>query len=419
MNLSFSAANNRMDGYGYDAAGNLLNDGNYAYTYDAENRISQVSLPGSAFVASYVYDAQGRRARKTTTSGTLDFLYDAEGHKVAEIDPTGTFLRGEFFAAGRHFAVFAPEPGPTGATFFTHSDWPGTERARTDMTGAACETITSLPFGDGQTISDSCGDSARDVSPMHFTGKERDSESGLDNFGARYDSSSLGRFMSPDPIGGHTEDPQTLNRYAYVRNNPLNLTDQTGLDFYLQCTPKADANGKPIATGTCQQMQVGTDKNGNAQMAWVQGVTGDNGFTATQIGNDANGNLVDRTTGTGTYTADITGSGVQLSNNGGVTSATGVFLNKEVDLTGTNQIQSYDTVVRAGNLPGFLFTFTNSKLEADQTSAGFFSYGGTFKQAGEALMAAGFQYRRFGFDWGSNEYRSPGEPSGHFVVAPR
>lgn len=69
-----------------------------------------------------------------------------------------------------------------------------------------------------------------------------------------------------------------------------------------------------------------------------------------------------------------------------------------------------------GNLPGFLFTFTNSKLEADQTSAGFFSYGGTFKQAGEALMAAGFQYRRFGFDWGSNEYRSPGEPSGHFVV---
>src|SRR5882762_6561514 len=69
-----------------------------------------------------------------------------------------------------------------------------------------------------------------------FTGKERDSESGLDNFGARYDSSSLGRFMSPDPMGGHQEDPQTLNRYAYVRNNPLNLTDPTGLDFNLQCT---------------------------------------------------------------------------------------------------------------------------------------------------------------------------------------
>jgi RHS repeat-associated protein len=46
-----------------------------------------------------------------------------------------------------------------------------------------------------------------------FTGKERDSESGLDNFGARYDSSSMGRFMSADPIGGQKIDPQTLNKY--------------------------------------------------------------------------------------------------------------------------------------------------------------------------------------------------------------
>jgi RHS repeat-associated protein len=64
---------------------------------------------------------------------------------------------------------------------------------------------------------------------MHFTGKERDSESGLDNFGARYDSSQYGRFMSPDPLGGSLTDPQTLNKYGYVRNNPLNLTDPTGL----------------------------------------------------------------------------------------------------------------------------------------------------------------------------------------------
>ena len=53
-----------------------------------------------------------------------------------------------------------------------------------------------------------------------FTGKERDSESGLDNFGPRYFGSSMGRFMSPDPLAGHTEDPQTLNRYVYVRDNP-------------------------------------------------------------------------------------------------------------------------------------------------------------------------------------------------------
>ena len=78
------------------------------------------------------------------------------------------------------------------------------------------------------TTSESCGD----PSPMHFTGKERDSESNLDNFGARYDSSSTGRFMSPDPLmaSAHVGDPQSWNRYTYALNNPLRFTDPTGMD---------------------------------------------------------------------------------------------------------------------------------------------------------------------------------------------
>ena len=65
-----------------------------------------------------------------------------------------------------------------------------------------------------------------------FTGKERDSESGLDNFKARYDSSSLGRFISPDPAnyGAIDESPQTWNAYSYVATIPLNATDPDGLD---------------------------------------------------------------------------------------------------------------------------------------------------------------------------------------------
>jgi RHS repeat-associated protein len=64
-----------------------------------------------------------------------------------------------------------------------------------------------------------------------FTGKERDAESGLDNFGARYNASTMGRFMTPDPKMPslkHLANPQKWNKYAYVLNNPLALVDPDG-----------------------------------------------------------------------------------------------------------------------------------------------------------------------------------------------
>ncbi len=77
-----------------------------------------------------------------------------------------------------------------------------------------------------------------------FTGKERDAESGLDNFGARYNASSLGRFMTPDwaakPVTvpyAKFGDPQTLNLYAYVENGPLNRIDPDG---HILCGPSCD-----------------------------------------------------------------------------------------------------------------------------------------------------------------------------------
>jgi RHS repeat-associated protein len=70
-----------------------------------------------------------------------------------------------------------------------------------------------------------------DDNTYKFTGKERDSESGLDNFGKRYHASSLGRFMTPDPImimKQKLRDPQQWNMYSYTRNNPVSFTDPTG-----------------------------------------------------------------------------------------------------------------------------------------------------------------------------------------------
>jgi RHS repeat-associated protein len=161
--------------------------------------------------------------------GSVDYLYDLAGQQVAEVGAAGVFNRGELYAGNRHLATYTA--GQSGSTFFTHSDWLGTERARTDMTASTCESIASLPFGDGQTITTTCGD----VSPMHFTGKERDSESGLDHFQFRNFASTMGRWMSPDPINLTAKrlvnPANTLNKYIYGGNNPLLYTDPTGQDI--------------------------------------------------------------------------------------------------------------------------------------------------------------------------------------------
>jgi RHS repeat-associated protein len=229
--LSFNGNNQiSSSGYQYDAAGNLLMDGLNCYTYDAENRLSSVApetAPGSgvcgATTMSYLYDPEGRRvARLQNGSIVKQYYYDASGHMIVEANASGNWLRAEIYAGDRHLATWA-----SNATYFNHADLLGTERARSNSSGARCETIASLPFGDGQTIAGSCGD----PSPNHFTGKERDPESGLDYFGARYYGSNMGRFETPDPLlnSGRPWQPQSWNRYAYSLNNPLKFIDPTGL----------------------------------------------------------------------------------------------------------------------------------------------------------------------------------------------
>jgi RHS repeat-associated protein len=221
--------NNRMDSFSYDAAGNLLNDGTYSYTYDPENRI----ISASNGPTTYIYDAEGQRVGRAGNAG-MDMIYDREGHVIlynATVAPDSPMV--QLYVDGMHLGGYVINSAVTNADlYYDHADWLGTERAHSNMAGTLCEATASLPFGDGQVIraiNGGCADS-NDVSPNHFTGKERDTESGLDNFGARYLGSSLGHFMSPDPgnAGANPGNPQTWNAYAYGLNNPLYYTDPTG-----------------------------------------------------------------------------------------------------------------------------------------------------------------------------------------------
>jgi RHS repeat-associated protein len=107
-----------------------------------------------------------------------------------------------------------------------------------------------------------------------FTGKERDSETGNDYFGARYYSSSIARFLSPDPSGGHFMNPQSLNRYAYVHDNPLSMVDPFGLDCVYPQNLK-DERTVSVESGDCSQ------DNG----IYVNGTVDLNSFNVTQSGN--------------------------------------------------------------------------------------------------------------------------------------
>jgi RHS repeat-associated protein len=118
-----------------------------------------------------------------------------------------------------------------GAIHYYFSDHLGSHGLIENATGTACEQdVDYYPYGAEQY--DYC--TTQVAQNYKFIGKERDTESGLDNFGARYDASSMGRFMSADPVfisADRLTDPQSLNLYAYVRNNPLSLVDPTGLEL--------------------------------------------------------------------------------------------------------------------------------------------------------------------------------------------
>jgi RHS repeat-associated protein len=115
---------------------------------------------------------------------------------------------------------------PLETTTYYHGDQIGSTRLVTSATGWPVSSDTYYPFGQGPQSGHT---------HYLYTGKERDAESGLDYFGARYYASATGRFLSPDwsegpdPIpNADFDDPQSLNLYSYVLNNPLNHTDPSG-----------------------------------------------------------------------------------------------------------------------------------------------------------------------------------------------
>lgn len=210
---------------GYDAAGNLLSDGVNYFRYDAEGRLCASYSTIASGYTQYVYDAEGNRvAKAAATSFTCPgaapppasavkakYLLGPSGEQITELDGGNNWVHTNVYAGGALLAVYSP-----GGLHFPISDPLSTARIEVLSTGLGAGQVDqqcySLPFGDGQFCD------GGDATEHHFTGKERDNESGLDYFGTRYYGSNMGRFSSPDPSNWGVDFyyPQSWNKYAYV-----------------------------------------------------------------------------------------------------------------------------------------------------------------------------------------------------------
>ena len=216
--------------YCYDAAGNLLfitssgascpTSGPYQYSYNAENQLT------SASGFTYTYDGKGRRVEKS--NGKL-YWYGMSSDPLDETDSAGNTNNSSFneyvFFNGKRIARRDYQNNVD----YYFADHLGTARVVTNSSGAILDDSDFYPFGGERPVASSSRNNYK------FTGKERDPESGLDDFGARYYSSAIGRFMTPDwsalpaPVPyAELGNPQTLNLYSYVSNNPLTGIDPDG-----------------------------------------------------------------------------------------------------------------------------------------------------------------------------------------------
>ncbi|MGB7188891.1 MAG: RHS repeat-associated core domain-containing protein, partial [Acidobacteriaceae bacterium] len=222
-----------------------MSDGVNRYLYDGEGRLcayQNVAVAGNyGPMMGYVYGPDGFRVGKGTISAwtcnpltagftmTASYVLGPGGEQVSEMAVTGTY--GNYSSSWQHTNVF--DNGSLLATYngtetyFALSDWLGTKRAEITPDGQSTRFF-QLPYGNGLASNGSLADATE----QHFTGKERDTESGLDYFKYRYYASSMGRWLSPDPSGlryANLADPQSFNLYSYVGNKPLTVVDLEGL----------------------------------------------------------------------------------------------------------------------------------------------------------------------------------------------
>ncbi len=234
----------------YDADGNLDEDGQWDYTWDAENRLKTMTstLPTSGGYfrrrLEFTYDYLGRRVEKQVTDLTTSavsarrYVYDG-WNLVAELAVSGGAaggvvrsytwgldVSGTLGGAGGIGALvqFTVHAGTSTTDYYPSYDGQGNVTALIRSDGVLAAAYEYGPFG--EMLRAEVSDTTVADNPFRHATKFTDLESGLVYYGLRYYSPSLGRFINRDPIG----EQGGVNLYAFVGNDPVNRWDYLGLD---------------------------------------------------------------------------------------------------------------------------------------------------------------------------------------------
>jgi RHS repeat-associated protein len=231
----------------YDHNGNVISDGSNTYSYDEENRLTQLTRNSdSAVVGQYQYDALGRRVQRIANPAgsplTTRYFYD-DARIVEDEDqfgnPLSTYVYGNFVDE----VLTLDRPGHT---YYYHQNAVWSAEAVTDQTGSPVERYRYDAYGtvivtDGSfsAIPPNAWGTPHSAiaNPWLFTGRQFDEEAGLYFYRARYYDAAKGRFLQRDP----KEYVDGSNLYEYVKDNPINAVDPRGLEeITVACPDKCD-----------------------------------------------------------------------------------------------------------------------------------------------------------------------------------
>ena len=173
---------------------------------------------------NYLYDGDGRRVAKV---GSKLYWYGPSDEVLDETDTAGNLLNTYFYFAGKRV-----EAWPVGSSNLYYSeDYLESSRIITTSDGVVCYDADFYPYGGERPYTNTCPQNYK------FEGKERDTETGNDDFGARYYSNRFGRWLSADwsavpaPVPyANLTNPQTLNLYSMVADDPESFADLDGHD---------------------------------------------------------------------------------------------------------------------------------------------------------------------------------------------